>query len=102
MRTLTFDTLRYTERLRAAGVSEPQAKAEAEALKDVLSEALDFTLATKTDINRLEASTKADLMEVKADLRLEMAGIRGDLSTIKWMMGVLIAVAVANFAKQFI
>lgn len=101
MRMLTFDTLRYTERLRAAGVSEPQAKAEAEALKDVLSEALDFTLATKADINRLEASTKADLMEVTADLRLEMAGIRGDLSTIKWMMGVLIAVAVANFAKQF-
>jgi hypothetical protein len=37
MSTLTFDTLKYTERLRAAGVSEPQAKAEAEALRDVLS-----------------------------------------------------------------
>ncbi len=62
---------------------------------------MDFTLATRADINRLEASTKADLMEVKSDLRLEMAGIRGELSAIKWMMGVLIAVAVANFAKQF-
>ena len=90
MSTLTFDTLRYTERLRAAGVPEQQAKAEAEALRDVLAEAMDSSLATK-----------ADLMDVKADLRLEMAGIRGELSTIKWMMGVLIAVAVANFAKQF-
>ena len=90
MSTLTFDTLRYTERLRAAGVPEQQAKAEAEALRDVLAEAMDSSLATK-----------ADLMEVKAELRLEMAGIRGELSTIKWMMGVLIAVAVANFAKQF-
>ena len=90
MSTLTFDTLRYTERLRAAGVPEQQAKAEAEALRDVLAEAMDSSLATK-----------ADLMEVKAELRLEMTGIRGELSTIKWMMGVLIAVAVANFAKQF-
>ena len=88
--TLTFDTLRYTERLRAAGVPEQQAKAEAEALRDVLAEAMDSSLGTK-----------ADLMEVKAELRLEMAGIRGELSTIKWIMGVLIAVAVANFAKQF-
>jgi hypothetical protein len=90
MSTLTFDTLRYAERLRTAGVPEQQAKAEAEALRDVLAEAMDSSLATK-----------ADLMEVKADLRLEMTGIRGELSTIKWMMGVLIAVAVANFAKQF-
>jgi len=90
MSTLTIDTLRYTERLRAAGVPEQQAKAEAEALRDVLAEAMDSSLATK-----------ADLMEVKAELRLEMAGIRGELSTIKWMMGVLIAVVLANFAKQF-
>jgi hypothetical protein len=40
MSTLTFDTLRYTERLRAAGVPEQQAKAEAEALRDVLAEAI--------------------------------------------------------------
>jgi hypothetical protein len=90
MSTLTFDTLRYTKHLRAAGVPEQQAKAEAEALLDVLAEAMDSSLATK-----------ADLMEVEAELRLEMAGIRGELSTIKWMMGVLIAVALANFAKQF-
>lgn len=53
MSPLTFDTLKYTERLRAAGVSEPQAKVEAEALRDVLAEALDSTLATKADIARL-------------------------------------------------
>jgi hypothetical protein len=50
MTTITFDTLRYTERLRAAGVPEQQAKAEAEALRDVLSESLDSTLATKSDM----------------------------------------------------
>lgn len=79
MSTITFDTLKFSERLKAAGVPPEQAIAEAEALRDVLGEALDTTLATK-----------ADIAEVKAEL-----------SSLKWMMGVLIAVAIANFAKQF-
>jgi hypothetical protein len=37
MSTIAFDTLRFAERLRMAGVPEAQAKAEAEALRDVLS-----------------------------------------------------------------
>ncbi|MFZ4857457.1 MAG: hypothetical protein ACOYL3_13775 [Desulfuromonadaceae bacterium] len=40
---------------------------------------LDSTLATKTDI--------------------EM--IRSELIPVKWMLGVVIAISVANFAKQF-
>ena len=62
--TFTFDTLKYTERLRAAGVPEQQAKAESEALRDVLPEATDNTLATKSDIYRLESSIE------KLELRL--------------------------------
>ena len=53
---------------------------------DSLAESLDTTLATKADINRLE---------------LKLTAHDGDFQTIKWMMGVLIAVAIANFAKQF-
>jgi hypothetical protein len=97
MSTLTFDTLKYSERLRAAGVSDTQAKAEAEALRDVLAEAADSSLATKSDISQLEATTKTAV----SDLRSEIVAVKGELSTIKWMMGVLIALAVANFAKQF-
>jgi hypothetical protein len=37
MSSITFDTLKYTERLRAAGVSDQQAKVEAEALRDVFA-----------------------------------------------------------------
>ena len=54
MATITFDTLKFVERLRAGGVPEEQAKAEAEALVTAFSEAMDSQLATKTDINRLE------------------------------------------------
>ena len=79
MSTITFDTLKFVERLEKAGVSREQASAFADAQKEAFSEALDTTLATKTDI--------------------EM--IRAELILVKWMLGVVIAISVANFAKQF-
>ena len=79
MSAVTFDTLKFVERLEKAGVSREQATAFADAQKEAFSEALDTTLATKTDI--------------------EM--IRAELVLVKWMLGVVIAILVANFAKQF-
>jgi hypothetical protein len=77
--TITFDTLKFVERLEKAGVSREQASAFADAQKEAFSEALDTTLATKNDI------------EI----------IRSELVLVKWMLGVVIAISVANFAKQF-
>ncbi|MGQ0595052.1 MAG: DUF1640 domain-containing protein [Gammaproteobacteria bacterium] len=76
MATITFDTLKFVERLKAAGVPEGQAKAEAEALIDALSESTSLTLATKQDI---------------AELRMELRELKVDLT--KWMAGALIAQA---------
>lgn len=76
MATITFDTLKFVERLKAAGVPDAQAKAEAEALADALSESTSNTLATKQDI---------------IDLRMELRELKVDL--IKWMTGALIAQA---------
>ena len=94
MSPLTFDTLKYTERLRAAGVSEPQAKVEAEALRDVLAEALDSTLATKADIARLESSARADI----ARLESRIDGMGKDLLAMELRLtiklGAFIAMAV--------
>jgi len=79
MSAITFDTLKFVERLEKAGVSREQATAFADAQKEAFSEALDTTLATKTDIDM----------------------IRAELVLVKWMLGVVIAISVANFAKQF-
>jgi hypothetical protein len=79
MSTITFDTFKFVDRLERAGLSREQAATTVEAQKDVFSEALDSTLDSKTDIAMLDA---------KAD-------------KLSWMMGILIALAVANFAKQF-
>jgi len=77
MSAVTFDTLKFAGRLEQAGLSREQAAAIAEA--QALSEALDTALATKAGVAILD--TKID--------------------KLSWMMGILIALAVANFAKQF-
>ena len=94
MSTLAFDTLRYTERLRAAGVSEPQAKAEAEALRDVLSEALDSTFATKADIARLEASTKENFTALRGDMSAMRSEIQAQENRLFIKLGAFMTVAV--------
>lgn len=79
MSTVTFDTLKYVETLKAAGIPEGQAKAQAEAMKDVLSS---------------EVATKNDLE--KTELKLE-----GRLSRIDWMVGFNLALSVTILFKVF-
>ena len=86
MSALTFDTLKYTERLRAAGVTEEQAKAEAEALRDALAQALDATLATRTDVDRIERKL------IEHD---------GRLNLLQWMIGFNLAFTMAVLWKVF-
>jgi len=81
MSTVTFDTLKLVERLEKAGVPREQASAMAEAFKDASGEA---ELVTKNDLDRLE-------------IRL-----MGELNLVRWMLGAVLALAIANFAKQFL
>jgi len=66
MATITFDTLKFVEHLREAGVSEAHTKAMSDAQKDLLAEVFEQKeLATKTDIKELElkiTETKAELV----------------------------------------
>lgn len=79
MTTTTFDALAYFEKLKAAGVSEPQAKAQAEAMRSAF--------AAYDESRTKELSTKADLKEL--ELRL-----------LKWQFGIAVALA-AIMAKGF-
>jgi len=90
MTTVTFDTLAYSKRLREAGFTEAQAEAHTQAQKQVLSEVLDTTLATKADIGRLETLVKDDIN------RLEK-----QIAVLKWMMGVMLAGVVSLVLKAF-
>ncbi len=79
MSGITFDTLAYVKKLRQGGLSEEQAEAHAMAQKQVLSEVLEATLATKDDIHGLEKQ----------------------IMVLKWMMGVMLAGVVSLVLKAF-
>lgn len=46
-------------------------------------------------------ATRRDLMEMELRIDMRFEALKGDMSLVKWMMGALIALAVANFSKQF-
>jgi len=67
MAAITFDTLKYANRLKAAGVPDRQAEAEAE----VLAEAL--------EVNLKELVTKEDLLATQKDLHRDIDDLRRDI-----------------------
>ncbi len=80
MSGLAFDTLKFTKTLQSAGFGTEQAEAVAIAFRDASADA---ELATRKDI------------------ALAVAELKGEMSTMRWMLGAVLALAVANFAKQY-
>jgi hypothetical protein len=68
MSITTFDTFKFVDRLEKAGMPREQAAAFAQAQQESLSEALESTLATKSDILRLE--NRIDTMELRLTVKL--------------------------------
>ncbi|HYN79150.1 MAG TPA: DUF1640 domain-containing protein [Lamprocystis sp. (in: g-proteobacteria)] len=77
MTAIVFDTLKYADRLENAGVPREQAKAEAEALADVLG--------------------TADQV-IRTDLQIELAPLRAELILLKWMVGLSLALTTGLLA----
>ena len=74
MMAITFDTLKFAEKLIAAGVPEAQAKAEASALSEVLEVNLK-DLVTKEHLDYKLAELKADLIKWVVGLALAQSGL---------------------------
>ena len=82
MATVTFDTYDFVVKMKEAGFDEKQAEA----------------------VVRMVSLSQSELVtNLHFDMKIEkeLAPIKAELLVIKWMMGVLIAIAVANSAKQF-
>jgi len=77
MATVTFDTLKFVETLKEAGVPEAQAKAFSTAVRESHEAA---ELATKRDI----ADLRHEIKESAADLKFEL---------LRWIIGIAIAQA---------
>lgn len=97
MAAISFDTLKFVEKLKAAGISDAHAKAESEALQGVLAETLDSQLTTKTDLINLER--RIDGINAKID-QLDTR-ISGELSLLKWMMGLVLGGILALVLRAF-
>lgn len=87
MSTITFDTHKFVRKLQEAGFDEKQAEGLTEAMRSAIDES--------------ELATRRDLKEMELRLGARFEALKGDISLVKWMMGALIAIAVANFSKQF-
>jgi hypothetical protein len=112
MAVATFDTLKFANALKAAGVPEKQAEAQAAALSETLQLNLE-ELPTKDDLD----SVKTDLMrktddvrrEIKdseqrlnakidsclSDVRIQITLLKGEMLLLKWMFGVGMTISIA-------
>ena len=80
MTSIAFDTHKFVRKLRESGFDERQVEALTDAMQAAIS---DSELLTKKN------------------LQIELAPIRADIHLVKWMLGAVLAIAIANFAKQF-
>ncbi len=78
MSATAFDTLKFARKLKDSGVDDAQAEAQAAAIQEAFAEALEAQLATKGDIQRLEAR----------------------MTLTQWMLGVVIAAQVLPLLRS--
>lgn len=86
MTTITFDTHKFVKDLESVGVPLLQAEAFVRAQQEILSQALDSTLATRSDIDRVER---------------KLIEFEGEFKAIKWMFGIIVGGVVMLVLRAF-
>ena len=86
MASITFDTHKFIKDLESAGVPPLQAEAFVRAQQEILSQALDSTLATRTDVERIER---------------KLIEFEGEFKAIKWMLGIIVGGVVMLVLRAF-
>jgi len=78
MSTITFDTYKFIKELETSGMPTVQAEALLKVQQEILDHSIDNTLATKSDLDKVERKLSDDIKDVKADINL-----------MKWMLGFI-------------
>lgn len=115
MAVATFDTLKFANTLKAAGVPSQQAEAQAVAFAEVIQ--LNFKdLVTKADLDAAVAEIERKLGLLSDELRREFkdefkqlrvemattdARYRGEFALMKWMLGASITATVGILVHLF-
>ena len=120
MAVATFDTLKFANTLKVAGVPEKQAEAQAVAFAEVIQVNLK-DLVTKEDLTReidgLRKDLRQEINECRKDLKQEIkdserslssridtleARIRGEMLLLKWMFGAMMTINLGVLIRLFV
>lgn len=115
MAAATFDTLKFANTLKSAGVPDKQAEAQAAAFAEVIQ--INFKeLVTKEDLRRdiaelrtelkrdiaeLRTELKHDIAETKSEIKRDIADIRGEMKVMRWMHGAILGLLVPILIRLF-
>lgn len=97
MSAVAFDTLKFVEKLEAGGFSSAQAKAAASAFAEATAE----QLVTRQGLREEIAPITTDLAALKADLRQVELRLSGEMTLLKWMLGLVVAGILALVLKAY-
>jgi ABC-type phosphate transport system auxiliary subunit len=112
MAVATFDTLKFANTLKTAGVPPQQAEAQAVAFAEVIQGNFK-ELTTKEDLTQTKTELKQEIeaseQRVNARIDLLVAEIknlrtefRGEMTLLKWMFGVGVTVGVGVLIRLFL
>jgi hypothetical protein len=89
MQMISFDTLKFVETLEASGFTQKQSRALSTVVREVHAHS---DVATKEDIREV----KRDVLDLRKDVdtkfvvqQAEIASVRAELSTIRWILGLI-------------
>lgn len=106
-----INTLKYAQRLEAAGFSRSQAEAQALVIQDALDDSM-HPFATKSDLNiavtRLDAKIDGVEMRLLSEIRTldskvgrvettlgsSIRELQSDMRTVKWILGVMVPILI--------
>jgi adenine-specific DNA methylase len=102
----SLDTLDIARRLKGAGFNDAQAETVTEIFRDVREADL-ANLATKTDIERLEAATKSDFERLEAATKSDFERLEDKLEILRRDMtirlgGMIVAPTAVLLAAKFL
>ncbi|MBF0606321.1 MAG: hypothetical protein SFH39_04770 [Candidatus Magnetobacterium sp. LHC-1] len=89
-----IDTLKIYDRLKNANLDKKAAREIAEVIKDVT----ESSLATKGDLNKLQAELQAEIEKLRIEMKAEVEKLRAEIErakvdTLKWVAAMMVAQA---------
>ena len=96
--------------LLSAGAAEDKARKAAEAVAEsrtqmqsldsgLRSEMQQLRSELRSEMQSLDSGLRSEMQSLGSGLRSAMQSIRGEMNTVKWLLGALFALAVAMFLR---